>query len=210
MGKERKAFRASDEDLATAVKDEHGVLYSKDGSSLLKCENKELTEYAVKEGTKVICDSAFSYCDELTSITLPAHVEAIGDDAFHSCRALKEVKMSEDLRELGEYVFADCRCLEQMVLPKGVTRINDYTFWDCDSLESVVFNGELTLVDEGVFCGCEKLKRIVLTAAEPPKCYDDFYEVDVDACELHIPAGSQEAYASAEGWNKFKKIGLIG
>ncbi len=89
-------------------------------------------------------------------------------------------------------------------------RINDCTFLDCCSLEVVVINGELTLVDEDVFCGCGKLKRIVLTVAEPPKCYDDFEEVDIDTCELHIPAGSQEAYASAERWNKFKKICPIG
>ena len=40
---------------------------------------------------KVIADSAFNGCSNLTTITIPASVTSIGDDAFWRCSALQEV-----------------------------------------------------------------------------------------------------------------------
>ena len=54
-------------DLAEAVTDEYGVKYSPDGLRLLKAPPYDLSDcfkdiygcYAIKPGTKVICDNAF-------------------------------------------------------------------------------------------------------------------------------------------------------
>ena len=85
--------KVTDEDLAEGVKDEYGVLYSKDGKRLLK-GNKTLTEYTVRKGTRVICDGAsgaicaFLGCSSLTSITLPSSLQSIGYWAFEYCNSL--------------------------------------------------------------------------------------------------------------------------
>ena len=62
--------KVTDEDRAEGVRDEFGVLYSKDGKRLLE-GNVELKEYTVRKGTRVICDSAFWNCSSLTSLTYP-------------------------------------------------------------------------------------------------------------------------------------------
>ena len=42
-----KNTKVTEEDMATGIKDEYGVLYSPDGKRLLK-GNKEITSYTIK------------------------------------------------------------------------------------------------------------------------------------------------------------------
>ncbi len=209
--RENKAYKASDEELATAKKDKHGVLYSRDGSRLLKCESKQLTEYTVRKGTKVICNGAFQYCDALTSIKLPKGLEAVGDDAFHGCASLRKADLRYGVTEVGEYAFAHCYSLESIILPNTITRISKRTFWNCGSLKEIALSDETIAIDEGAFCGCSGIGSICSDIMVPPQCDDDtFDDVDKEVCELYIPDGSEEAYASAGGWKGFKNVCLIG
>ena len=80
----------SAKDLANAVEDEFGVKYSKYGLRLLK-SNKNITNYVVKSGTRVICDSAFKGCRSLTSVTIPNSVTSIGVWAFSNCSSLQSI-----------------------------------------------------------------------------------------------------------------------
>ena len=75
------------EEYAEAVEDEYGVLYTKDWEKLIKAPN-ELTTYTIKEGTKVIGDKSFSWCESLESINIPNSVTSIGNGAFSCCTLL--------------------------------------------------------------------------------------------------------------------------
>ena len=56
-----------------------------------KGEMPNNTSVVIKDGTEVVCESAFDCCKELTSITLPSSLKQIHDYAFNSCDNLKEV-----------------------------------------------------------------------------------------------------------------------
>mgnify|MGYP003235603099 FL=1 len=45
----------------------------------------------LNKGLKVIGSEAFSFCESLKEITLPAGLVAIGEDAFFGCRKLKKI-----------------------------------------------------------------------------------------------------------------------
>ncbi len=49
------------------------------------------TSIVIKDGTELICKSAFNYCKGLTSITFPSSLEAIHNEAFADCDNLKEI-----------------------------------------------------------------------------------------------------------------------
>lgn len=73
-------------DKSDIYADESWVVYSKDGKMLISfmkyddnyVEHEELVNYKVKEGTEIICDSAFCFCKNLREIIIPDSVRAIG------------------------------------------------------------------------------------------------------------------------------------
>ena len=144
----------TDEDLAEGVKDEFGVLYSKDGKRLLE-GNVELKEYTVRKGTRVICDCAFWGCNSLTSLTLPSSLQSIGDSAFEDCSSLTSLTLPSSLQSIGDSAFWGCNSLTSLTLPSSLQSIEGGAFTGCTSLRSVICNqfykviGQMLLSSDG-------------------------------------------------------------
>lgn len=88
---------------------ENGVLYADGYLIAVNTDFAALTEYAVKEGTKVIADNAFSgagYSVKVKKITLPDGLYRIGQGAFAKLGALTEVNIPESVRSIGYGAFA--------------------------------------------------------------------------------------------------------
>ncbi len=119
---------ANDDEIANGIKDEYGVVYSPDGTELLKCTNKALESYQVKEGCKVIRGSAFFWCENLTAITLPATLTHIGNSAFMWCKNLTAITLPASLTHIGDSAFEGCYNLTAITLPASLTHIGDGAF----------------------------------------------------------------------------------
>ena len=88
---------------------ENGVLYADGYLIAVNADFAALTEYAVKEGTKVIADNAFSgagYSGKVKKITLPDGLYRIGQGAFANLKMLTEVNIPESVRSIGYGAFA--------------------------------------------------------------------------------------------------------
>ncbi|MCD8293210.1 MAG: leucine-rich repeat domain-containing protein [Prevotellaceae bacterium] len=108
--------------------DEFGVAYSKDGKKLLAYRENRLENYAVREGTEVICERAFYRCDHLTAIVLPKSLTVIGRNAFRDCPCLKSVNLPEGLLSIGANAFARCDSLLKIALPESLREITNNAF----------------------------------------------------------------------------------
>ncbi len=160
-----------------------GVLFSKDGRTLIMCPSGKKGKYEIPAGITTIGESAFSGCDEITSVTVPDGVTEILADAFSGCKSLEGIKLPESLKTLGErcfsqsgiislslsenitdipmYAFGECGALKEIKLPKDLKTLGDYCF----------SNTAITSIDipEGVsdlpgyaFVGCESLSEVKL------------------------------------------------
>ena len=88
---------------------ENGVLYADGYLIAVNADFAALTEYAVKEGTKVIADNAFSgagYSGKVKKITLPDGLYRIGQGAFAKLSNLTEINIPESVRSIGYGAFA--------------------------------------------------------------------------------------------------------
>lgn len=88
---------------------ENGVLYADGYLIAVNADFAALTEYAVKEGTKVIADNAFSgagYSGKVKKMTLPDGLYRIGQGAFANLKMLTEVNIPESVRSIGYGAFA--------------------------------------------------------------------------------------------------------
>ena len=153
---------ATKAELNEAITDEFGVKYSKDGRKLLKVPQKLKGTYAIKEGTKIICNMVFCECDSLNSVVIPDGVAVIGNDAFSYCESLKSIIIPDSVTSIGESAFSGCSSLGSLVLPDCVTSIRNSSFWGCSSLSSLVIPDSVTNIGDMAFYGCFSLRNLVI------------------------------------------------
>lgn len=141
--------KVTEEDIENGVKDEYGVIYSKDGKRLLLCPD-DVSDYIVKSGTMVICDEVFSCCS-LQSIMLPDSLTAIGDSAFWVCLSLQSITLPASLTVIGANAFSWCKSLQRVTLPDSLTAIGNKAFSYCKSLKSIVLPNSVTSIGDDAF-----------------------------------------------------------
>ena len=122
----------TEEELKEAFVDEWGVKYSKDGRKLLKVPGELSGAYSVKEGTRIICEGAFSRCYSLSEIVIPSSVTSIGKGAFSCCRSLSEIVIPSSVTSIGDYAFSSCSSLKYIFIPKSVIclNVNPFAYWN--------------------------------------------------------------------------------
>ena len=125
------------EDKENAVKDEFGVMYSKDWKRLLSAPSNLRGEYSIRKGVKVIGDSAFQSCYSLASINIPNSVTTIGNSAFYECNSLTSINIPNSVTTIGNSAFCECDSLTSINIPNSVTTIGDCAFCECNSLTSI-------------------------------------------------------------------------
>ena len=160
----------TEEELKEALVDEWGVKYSKDGRKLLEAPGELSGAYSVKEGTKIICDSAFWYCSSLSEIVIPSSVTSIGDSAFYGCNSLSEIVIPSSVTSIGDSAFYGCNSLSEIVIPSSVTSIGDRAFSSCDSLSEIVIPFSVTSIGKSAFRGCNSLSEIVIPSSVTSIC----------------------------------------
>ena len=120
--------KPTEEELKEAFVDEWGVKYSKDGRKLLRAPKVLIGAYSVKEGTRIICDLAFYFCDSPSEIVIPSSVTSIGDWAFSFCRSLSEIVIPSSVTSIGDRAFCGCSSLKYISIPKSVICLNGNPF----------------------------------------------------------------------------------
>lgn len=82
----------------------------------------------IEEGIETIGGGAFSYCYNLTSISLPSSVKRIEGAAFNNCR-INNITLQEGLESIGDSAFEwSLNDLENITIPNSVTYIGENAF----------------------------------------------------------------------------------
>ena len=163
----------TEEELKEAFVDGRGVKYSKDGRKLLRVSGELSGAYSVKEGTRIICDCAFSGCDSLSEIVIPSGVTSIGNYAFSGCSSLKYIYIPKSVIGLNGNPFVEWKgkleCLspnfvyeDDILFNKDKSRIISFRN---QNIESYVIPSSVTSIGKGAFTGCYSLSEIVIPSS---------------------------------------------
>jgi len=166
--------------------DEFGVKYSADRKKLIEAPGRLYGNYRVLDGTVVICDRAFWFCENLQEITLPSSVTSIGNYAFWCCSNLQEINVAESskfYRDIDGVLYTkDLKTIicypagkmnRNFVIPSGVTSIGDQAFSACENLQEITLPSGVMSIGDQAFGFCENLQAINVTES------NEFYR-DVD------------------------------
>ena len=145
----------------TYIYDELGVKYTSNGRILVSAP-RNLTSYRVREGTTIIAEDAFVWCNELQKISLPESLQVIGPSAFACCLKLCEVCMPNSIFSVGKEAFLGCSSLENVTLSDSMLKISEETFLDCEKLKSISLPQSIMYIGDRAFERCTGLENVSL------------------------------------------------
>ncbi len=134
-----------------------GVLYSKDGSLLIKCPTRKTGSFTVPSSVKKIAEGAFENCNKLTRITIPDSVTYIGKECFVNASALTSVRLSSNINKLRDESFRGCKSLQSITIPSSVRTIENRVFERCQSLKRISLPDSVASIGYNTFSGCVSL-----------------------------------------------------
>ena len=213
-----------------------GMLYSADKKTLVLCPPTREGKVAVPEGTECIGASAFDYCKKITSIQLPASVKELGAESISHVEGLVSINL-DNIKEIGFKAFEGCSSFNGqngvLSLPQtqnigryafydlpivkvetgdSLETIGESAFWMCKELTEVTLGKNLKEIGDNAFHAADALMKVTCYAEVPPVIVNDYnainYKFEKEGT-LYVPAGSIEAYKSANLWNKVSHIEAI-
>ena len=140
---------------------EDGVLFNKSKTILICCPQQKAGKYTIPHNVKSIGNSAFSHCNNLTSIIIPNSVTSIGKWAFSHCN-LTSILIPDSVTSIGNGAFLFCDHLTSILIPNSVTSIGANAFQSCKNLPSIVLPNNITSIEELTFYDCTSLTSIAI------------------------------------------------
>lgn len=175
-----------------------------------------LADCGLNEGLLTIGTEAFSNCDRLRSITIPASVTDIAESAFMDSH-LKEFRVASgstsfnvsdgaliNVREGLLVAYPHSSEAESCTVPEGVKRIGTFAFYRSHNLKQVIFPDGLQEIGRGAFSSCNHLKALDLPDSVT-KLEKSAFTGNSDVEELRLPAGLTDI---TENFNDMSVSGL--
>ena len=117
-------------------------------------------------------ESAFEYCQDLSSIMIPNSVVSIGYDAFRGCSGLTSIKVESEntiydsrnncnaiIRKSNNELIVGCK---NTVIPNSVASIGYDAFYRCSGLTSISIPNSVTSIGDYAFFYCKGLTSITI------------------------------------------------
>lgn len=146
--------------------------------------------------------SAFSDCNMLELLKLPANTVEIGREAFKGCSKLASFQVLENLQSIGAWAFYGCTSLAKMPLNFGLTTIGDYAFSGCSTIPSFTLPESLDSIGQGAFNGCYLLTELTVPASVT-KLGDNFvgdcYNLTKLTVHMKLPAKLYDVISMSNG-----------
>ena len=125
---------------------------------LLKCKDRQISEFEFKPETTIIGAEAFAFCSHLTNVTLPDSLAIIGDLAFGGCEAFTDFVMPDSVTHVGSEAFAGCFNIERIIISNNIYFIGNNAFPNLGNLQ---YNER----DNCIYLGSETNPYLVLISA---------------------------------------------
>ena len=182
-----------------------GLLYTDDGTLLIKCLDNTEGSIFVKDGTLGIFQNAFKGCKKISAINMPKTIKRIGSNAFHGCSSLLQVELPDTVEYIGQRAFKNCYALRKIVVPSRVEELAPYTFEKCIMLQKVTLNEGLKKISNFCFRDCWHLEKIIIPSSVNSigKSFVDCWNLRVAVVKAANAEISKDAFI---GCSELKKV----
>ena len=157
-----------------------GVLYSKDGKTLVACPRARAGAMVIPETVETIGGQAFEFCRNLTSVTLGSNVKTIKYNAFNSS-SLTEITIPASVTSIGDAAFAWCGNL--LTVNYNATNCTQMgsawaNVFSGSSIKKLSIGSNVRSIPALAFSGCSSLDLVEIPATVETIGEDAFYYVN--------------------------------
>ena len=168
-----------------------------------------IKKVVIPEQVDTIEAKAFAFCENLDDVVISKNVEFIGVNAFDACSmsfltfedsdkplVIDDKNLSESRRS----AFAGVE-ISELYIGRDVQNFND---WSNEFLKKLYLGANVTTW-RNEYCG-KHAQEIHALMQDPTQLVPIFDDKIYEKAKLVVPVGTIDAYAKAEGWNKFVEI----
>ena len=204
---------------------EDGVLYSKDGSTLIQYPiGKSDVSFTVPTSVTVLSELSFAYAESLESLTLHDGIIKVEYGAFLLCE-IKHITAPMDLiskistdslvsvvitsgNKIPSYAFSGCTDLVSVTISKSVYEIGDGAFSGCASLAGITIPDGVTKIGASAFSGCTSLRSATFEVTDG--WWYTYYSselsgTDIPKAELQDPATAAQHLLITNAYQYLKR-----
>ena len=107
-------------------------------------------------------NGAFAYCNQITTVTLPASISLFDWWSFQLCTSLQRVNATPNLTTIDPAAFYGDTSLVSAVLFDGnnVSTIGLQAFYGCTRMEAAFISDSVELISEAAFFNCKGLETV--------------------------------------------------
>ena len=163
-------YTDNNNEKTTVENDRMQLLVYSDHAALTSCSRKVQGPVVVpaEAGGQPVTEikiGAFTFCEEMTEVTLPDTITDMEASAFYNCTSLKSIVLPDSMKKIDSGVFFYCTGLESVTFPKSIEEINVWAFHGCSGLKEVNFPESLKRIGASAFYGCTSLAKVVIPDA---------------------------------------------
>lgn len=148
-------------------------------------ESSGITDITIPPTVTDISSAAFFH-SKLISIVIPSSVKMMGPSVFLSCYSLTNVSISTSLILLDNSMFSGCKSLVSITIPDNIKVIGNGLFYNCSNLSEIRFN---SIVPPEILLGTDETEHL--------------FEGNAPGRLIKVPAGSVNAYKTAQYWSNY-------
>ena len=105
---------------------------------------------------------SITYCNEITSLTIPEGVTTLGDHAIYNCNKISNISFPSTLRKLDEASLKDLDSLTELVLPEGLEYIGSDLITYNMRIDSITIPSTVKNIDFIAFNTCLNVEDVYI------------------------------------------------
>ena len=131
-------------------------------------DNSGLRQVEIASDLKSIGKEAFSYCENLLSVSITAPIQEVPEGLLQGCESLATVSLPNAVTHIGDSAFYHCVSLENFSMPPRLKSIGKFAFYWCGKITNIDLSEELEYLGSYAFEGLEHLEALEIPNSLSP------------------------------------------
>ncbi len=163
-----------------------------------------------RQGLNVYIDDLTDWCERTTFANKYASPFYTGggdvpSSLYVNGELVKNLVIPDGMVKINDYTFNDCGSIKSVVVPDGVVSIGTYAF-SCPEMAKATIGKNVNTIGNYAFSSSKLMEFTSWNPVPPTNSGIGYHSDDFT---VYVPAGSVEAYKSAEDW-RYYNIKAIG